>query len=147
MPWKDKDKRNAKCRAYHARHREALLVRSRKYHAENAKSIRQRKFDNYPVEYFRKLARRHGVTVDELLEMRERQNNACALCDRSGAQARLVLDHDHDTGRVRGWLCVACNTGLGRLGDNSAGLMKALLYVSRGHVDHGQQEQATGVLA
>ncbi|WP_436960832.1 endonuclease domain-containing protein [Streptomyces sp. SudanB182_2057] len=36
------------------------------------------------------------------------QADRCAVCGRTGH--RLVLDHDHATGLVRGWLCVSCNT-------------------------------------
>lgn len=145
MPWKDRNKRNEKCRAYHAKHLDAMRARSRRYHAKNKTQIIARKREQQSIAYFQRLANRYGVSVDYLLEMRARQNNACALCDRSGEVARLVLDHDHETGRVRGWLCMPCNTGLGRLGDNSAGLMRALLYLSQDR--HAAQNQPTGVLA
>ncbi|MET9347693.1 endonuclease domain-containing protein [Streptomyces termitum] len=36
------------------------------------------------------------------------QAGRCAVCGETGR--RLVLDHDHETGLVRGWLCVSCNT-------------------------------------
>ena len=53
----------------------------------------------------------------------------CELCRRL---RKLVPDHDHQTNRFRGWLCVGCNTGLGRLGDNEAGLERGLIYLRRG---------------
>uniref|UniRef100_UPI003F4990E4 endonuclease domain-containing protein n=1 Tax=Streptomyces sp. CA-136453 TaxID=3240050 RepID=UPI003F4990E4 len=36
------------------------------------------------------------------------QDGRCAVCGETGH--RLVLDHDHATGLVRGWLCTSCNT-------------------------------------
>jgi hypothetical protein len=36
----------------------------------------------------------------------------CAIC--GAARRRMVADHDHATGMIRGWLCRACNTGEGR---------------------------------
>ena len=39
------------------------------------------------------------------------------------------LDHCHATGSFRGWLCVNCNVGIGRLGDNAVGVKKALDYL------------------
>ena len=39
------------------------------------------------------------------------------------------FDHDHETQAFRGWLCKNCNTGLGKLGDNIAGLERALRYL------------------
>ena len=41
-----------------------------------------------------------GVSVDEW------QAGRCAGC---GVVARLLLDHDHGTGLVRGYLCSRCN--------------------------------------
>ena len=34
----------------------------------------------------------------------------CAIC---GRDDRLVVDHSHETGELRGWLCVGCNCALG----------------------------------
>jgi hypothetical protein len=42
-----------------------------------------------------------------------------------------MLDHCHVTGRFRGWLCHACNTGLGELGDDVASVRRALAYLER----------------
>jgi hypothetical protein len=39
------------------------------------------------------------------------------------------LDHDHDNGKFRGWLCKKCNTGIGLIGDNITGALKVLLYL------------------
>jgi hypothetical protein len=43
----------------------------------------------------------------------------------------MHLDHDHVTGKFRGWLCGACNRGIGMLGDNLAGVMRAAAYLQR----------------
>lgn len=42
----------------------------------------------------------------------------------------LVVDHDHVSGKFRGWLCKSCNIGIGKLGDNIEGLQQALNYLS-----------------
>jgi len=41
------------------------------------------------------------------------------------------LDHCHETGEFRGWLCKQCNTGLGNLGDNLESLKRAVNYLSK----------------
>jgi hypothetical protein len=53
-------------------------------------------------------------------------------CDCCGFEAeRLYLDHCHDTLKFRGWLCNACNLGLGSLGDNEESLLIALKYLRK----------------
>ena len=42
-----------------------------------------------------------------------------------------VLDHDHETGKFRGWLCTSCNLGLGKLGDSISSVKKALKYLEK----------------
>ena len=53
-----------------------------------------------------------------------------AVCDCCGKDKRLQLDHCHETGLFRGWLCKSCNVGIGSLGDNLEGLTKAITYLS-----------------
>ena len=44
---------------------------------------------------------------------------------------KLCVDHDHETGEFRGWLCNDCNASIGKLGDNLEGLMRAVAYLKR----------------
>ena len=57
--------------------------------------------------------------------------DACECCGRAEPTRALAIDHDHETGKFRGWLCTQCNTGLGKFGDNTEGLKKALDYLER----------------
>lgn len=50
----------------------------------------------------------------------------CEIC---GGQDRLVIDHDHQTGKLRGLLCYRHNTGLGLFRDNPILLEKAAAYL------------------
>jgi len=58
----------------------------------------------------------------------------CDCCGNLTAPDQLMLDHDHTTGKFRGWLCRGCNTGLGALGDDIKGLEQALAYL-KAHYD------------
>ncbi len=55
----------------------------------------------------------------------------CELCGRPPTKRALHLDHDHETGLFRGWLCHHCNTNLGKFGDCESGLILALEYLRR----------------
>lgn len=63
------------------------------------------------------------------------QHGECAICQvpltiepgRQGDAAHV--DHDHTTGRVRGLLCVTCNSGIGHLDDDPYLLRKAADYL------------------
>ena len=61
------------------------------------------------------------------------KTNVCDCCGQEHHKT-LVLDHDHNTLRFRGWICEDCNLGLGKLGDNIEGVEKALEYLKR-HYD------------
>ena len=50
-------------------------------------------------------------------------------------QPGCAVDHDHDTGAVRGILCRPCNAALGALGDNTETLRRAFDYIH--HHKHG----------
>ena len=67
-------------------------------------------------------------SFEELLEF---QNGGCAICNKpiDSLRRRMNIDHCHDTNVVRGLLCSGCNTGLGHLGDNIEGLLKAVAYL------------------
>lgn len=55
----------------------------------------------------------------------------CECCGRPPGLKRLSLDHDHKTGLFRGWLCLLCNTAIGKLDDSAAGVRRALAYLER----------------
>jgi hypothetical protein len=61
--------------------------------------------------------------------------DACDICGaretltRGGHVRRLNIDHDHQTGALRGVLCSRCNTALGMFGDDPAKLRAAAAYL------------------
>jgi len=69
------------------------------------------------------LIKRYGITEKEYAEIFTSQGEKCALCGLPGIYGRLFVDHDHETGRVRGLLCPGCNGALG-------GYEKVLRYPS-----------------
>ena len=59
------------------------------------------------------------------------QNNSCAICGihTSEAERGLVVDHNHETHKIRGLLCTRCNVGLGYYGDDTTKLSMAIEYL------------------
>ncbi len=56
----------------------------------------------------------------------------CEICGKTCTRNTVLsLDHSHETGAFRGWLCNKCNTGLGKLGDNLTGLKRAVDYLTK----------------
>lgn len=81
----------------------------------------------------------YGLAPEEALAMLERQGNRCAICGgecRSGK--RLAVDHDHETGAVRGFLCEQCNHGIGNFRDDVDLLASALSYLINHQAEHAR---------
>lgn len=56
----------------------------------------------------------------------------CPICRREKGELmkKLVLDHNHESGRFRGWICQDCNLGLGKFDENIDSLKRAIDYLS-----------------
>lgn len=79
-----------------------------------------------------KLRKEYGITQAEYEAMVERQKGACAVCRRPPKTGRLHIDHDHDSGKVRGLLCMPCNSFLGKISEDVVILKRAVAYLT-GH--------------
>ena len=71
------------------------------------------------------------ATVEEI---KEAFTGKCFVCGVPEAECTkpLHLDHNHETGDFRGWLCKKCNTGIGMFGDSEDLLLDALHYLMGG---------------
>lgn len=90
---------------------------------------------------------KYGITPGEYDRMYDEQDGLCAIClsqrSRLGTGASrgdvLCVDHDHESGRVRGLLCQRCNRAIGLLGDDHDVLLSAIDYLQRiEEVSHGR---------
>lgn len=84
------------------------------------------------------LQAKYGISRSDYLAMFEAQKGLCAVCsqpetdtDKNGGVKALAVDHDHVTSKVRGLLCTACNTGLGKFKDDPALLQAAIAYLAK----------------
>jgi hypothetical protein len=118
---------------YYQKNKEALKQKHKKYDKE----YRARNKDRYYEKSWEKsIKANYGISKEVYERMLTSQNNCCAVCksDIPGTfQKRFAVDHDHVTGRVRGLLCMWCNTALGKFKDDEALLLAAVDYLRRSH--------------
>ncbi|UOF79040.1 recombination endonuclease viI [Caudoviricetes sp.] len=62
------------------------------------------------MQWKHKLKKVYGLTVDQYEKMLKKSKGKCGICKR---EQRLVVDHCHKTGKVRGLICNVCNAYLG----------------------------------
>lgn len=62
--------------------------------------------------------------------MFEAQGSVCAICRLDEPGRAWSVDHDHDTGAVRGVLCWHCNIALGHFRDDPLRLASAIKYLA-----------------
>lgn len=72
---------------------------------------------------------RYGVTLEEHTILYKKQNGKCATCNDELIPG--VIDHDHNTGEIRGLLCNPCNSALGFAKDNIQTLRNMIEYLKR----------------
>lgn len=76
------------------------------------------------------LKRTYDLSLEEFHAMHEAQDHRCAICRGfDELNTKLSVDHDHETGKVRGLLCFPCNTGIGKLGDSYERVQAAADYL------------------
>ena len=77
------------------------------------------------------LKKKYGITPEDYDRMLEAQGGGCAICGRPPRDdIALHVDHDHETGFIRGLLCFPCNNALGLMKDDPERLIRAAEYVA-----------------
>ena len=78
------------------------------------------------------MKRKYGITLEDYERMFEEHGGVCAICGESRPEERtLHLDHDHETGKIRGLLCFRCNNALGDFEEQYALFQRAADYLDR----------------
>jgi len=129
-------KRSEGTAKWRSRCKECEAIDSR-LRAKNAHRDRSKERLSTPYLGLRRYAKELGIPWAEVVE-RYPADNRCEVCGRTPEEAnpggrfvRLSLDHCHETGALRGFLCGPCNTGLGQLGDTAERVRLALAYLLR----------------
>lgn len=122
------DKVRAIRKRYYDNNREKILEANRKYYAENKEKISQRESQTTDRIRERHLKHKYNVSLAEYNDLLVKQNYVCAICATS--INKLCVDHDHTTKKVRGILCLTCNSALGKFHDSTEILHKAIAYLN-----------------
>lgn len=78
------------------------------------------------------LRRNYGISLERYNAILEAQGFKCSMCPTPHTDDnKLHVDHCHDTGRVRGLLCMSCNTGIGKLNHDINTLNAAIAYLQK----------------
>ena len=77
------------------------------------------------------LRRKYGWTPEQFDAQMTAQGGCCAICrgNDPGGHGRWHVDHDHESGKVRGILCSNCNLGVGNVKDNVELLRRMVEYL------------------
>lgn len=114
-------------RAYHVAHRAEHNARTAAWKIANPDTVRT-------MQRVQQL-RLYGLVPADYDALYEAQKGLCAICRHPetamarGKVLRLAVDHDPDTGRVRGLLCGACNRAIGMMRHDPARLRAAVAYL------------------
>lgn len=121
---KTRQSRCKKCRAEYSKQQAILFPEKIK---ERSRQYAKKRPDRVKMWAMRSRWKRWGHNPDEvekfIIDHREKGCRICGLLD------KLVVDHNHSTGRLRGMLCSECNFGLGKFKDSKELLLKAFKYL------------------
>ncbi len=87
--------------------------RYRKYQREYKRKYTQTAHGQVSTRRLSYLAR-YGITIEDYSQLLGSQGGGCAICGTTPTNKRLAVDHCHNTGKIRGLLCMTCNMQLGR---------------------------------
>ena len=132
------------------RNRNKKVLQQRKYYAKammdpirrmtilakNRERTRAWRKNHAETRRNKRYLKKYGIPYSQYESMYIGQGGLCAICANMPDNGRLVVDHDHSSGRVRSLLCVRCNLGLGHFLDDVQRIELARLYL----VKHAQEK-------
>jgi hypothetical protein len=96
---------------------------------KNAEYVR-RHYAKKPDGYYSQTLKKYGLTLEDYHALVEQQDGLCLVCNVAPEEGeRLVVDHCHKKGHVRGLLCQRCNRSIGSFQDDPDLLRAAASYL------------------
>lgn len=99
--------------------------------AKKTARMRANALQSRPAATARRVMREYGLTLEQYLTLIAAPCGICGRLD-SGAHGKsMCIDHDHETGAVRGTLCHRCSSGMDLFDDNADRLLAAVRYLRK----------------
>ncbi|MGH8986882.1 MAG: endonuclease VII domain-containing protein [Acidimicrobiia bacterium] len=125
---------SARRKAWYAANREREIERVVAWQQQNREyyNQRQREYrrEHREAERLGHLRRTFGLTLEDYELLLAPQLGGCAICGEAPGKISLHVDHDHESGEVRGLLCFRCNGGLGQFKEQPTRLLRAADYLT-----------------
>ena len=115
-----------KRKEYYLRTRDKRIEYTKRYSREHRKELNLRNRKRVLKKYY-------GLSVEDYQVKFDNQKGLCAICGNSQIK-NLVVDHNHQTGKVRGLLCRSCNLALGNLKESLKSAEGLVKYINS-HVE------------
>jgi hypothetical protein len=138
----------ARSKQWYLRNREHAIAQVKSWQQANPERVKATRNASRPrrraIDRDARLRRVFGLSADEYSAMLAEQGGGCALCGRAPSPGRsLHVDHNHETGVVRGLLCFRCNAGIGQFREDKIRLVNAAVYLARGRrgLEHDRAER------
>lgn len=123
-------------RKYSMVHKVETLIRWKKWQIDNPEQYRKVYYENNWRQKGILNEEKKPFTIEDFDRLAVLQSNLCKICLKPENDFKqLSVDHNHETGIVRGLLCHKCNIGLGHFQDNVNYIQNAIMYL-RG-CEHG----------
>lgn len=133
--------------AYYLENREKILARNRAWfeaNPERARATSKAYQENRVMSGAHRgsyLRKKYGISLEQYEGLFQAQGGVCAICHQPetrkvGVRAltpdgvhALSVDHCHETGKIRGLLCTACNVLIGFAKEDVAVLRRSIEYL------------------
>jgi len=128
---------------YYQKNKQKIAAKAKTFREENPEVMRER-YDRHKEKHpmgnrTAQWKYRYGISLDEVQTKFESQGGRCACCEEEiphytefkGKNHLFHIDHNHDTGKIRGLLCTKCNTGLGLFNEDIDLIKSAIAYLEK----------------
>lgn len=120
----NREKRKLRSKEWDLNHKSEIKARKKLYYLDNKEHIIKRGYVNT-------LKRIYGMTIKDYNKLFTLQKGCCAICGKHQTECNktLCVDHNHETGEVRGLLCHSCNVALGLLKEDINSINNIINYL------------------